>query len=209
MPKHTPKTETPPDTAYLYAIDEAAMLERLSMERVGTWDGELPPRTMVDAVRVTQRDNCAVARAKGSLAGYEVLLGLGELEEFEDGILIGGTYYLPTAAFHARMYPKILDKLAEALSGYRRVVGRAFINGKPQRPITSLGAVGVEIYEGGEWLAPGHIEGEFVVWAVNTPEVAPVFVEDGIGITRQDRVYGPPQGKNDERVDAIAKDVVD
>lgn len=157
-------------TAYLHVIDEETLAGFLSLTRIGEWEGSLPTPAFIAAGRVTQADNCAMARAKGSVAGYAMMEGLQEQVDFEDGVLIDGAQYIPTVAFHARMYAGVMEALAKRLAEYDRIVARPFVNRKPKRPITAIGTFGVEIYEDGAWLAPGHLEDGCVIWEVVRPK---------------------------------------
>lgn len=172
------KTEpTPANVAYLAMIDEAGMQDRLSLKRVGEWTGELPVREVRDVLKPDRCSSCPELTAKGSLAGYEVLEGLLQREPFEEGEFIPGSECLPVAAFNARMYEPALDRVAEALSEYDRVVARVFEKGVVRGPRGLIGSFQVEFYEGMSWLGYGHVGEDYVVWEV-VKGAAPMEAEE-------------------------------
>lgn len=162
------KTDAP-TTVYLHIIDEEALSPVLPLRRVGTWEGELPEGEIEQHLKPTLADGCAEVPGKASLAGYALLEGLLDPVPFEDGILLGGTQHLPIVAFHQPMYETVIEKLAAALGGYLRVIACNFAKGKPGRPLASVAHTPVQVYGNMDWVAPGHIGTEYIVWEIALP----------------------------------------
>ena len=182
MPKR--KTDTPtdaPTTAYLHVIDEEALSALVPLRRVGVWEGALPEGEIEPHLKPTLADGCAEVPGKASLAGYALLEGLLEPVPFEDGALLGGTQYLPIAAFHQPMYETVIEKLAATLSGYLRIIARNFANGKPGRPLASVAHTPVQVYGDMTWVAPGCIGTEYLVWEIALPTIDEAFEDEAEG----------------------------
>ena len=158
-----------PKTLYLDMIDEAALAELVDLSYVGMSEVEPPRGDLKDEIKPGMRDQCNFVRALGSLAAYEMLDGLTDVAEFEDGEGAPGTQYTPIAACHDRMYAIAMSRVAEVISGYDRVVARRFLKGQARGSIANIGHFLMEVYDGGEWCGFGHVEEDAHIWDVVKP----------------------------------------
>lgn len=151
-------------TAYMHIIDPVALGALLSLSQGGVVDAQLPLAEVAVNVCPQMTDSCVICRAKGSLASSNVMEGLGKSEPCLDGTLILGTQYIPIMAFNQRTYDAVMEKVAEALSGFDRVIARPFYHGQPQKPIASVGNFCVEV--GQDYCYPGHVGEEYTAWVI-------------------------------------------
>lgn len=162
-------------TAYLAMIDESALKEHLTLERIGEWEGHLPFGDIAETVRTDRFSNCTQLQANGSMACYNVMDGLQSPEEFADGMFFDGMQYLPIAAFYERLYEPTMERVAETLAQYDVIVARVFERGAVHGARGLVGQFSVEFYgDDLAWCGYGHFGEEVVVWRVVKPEILPV-----------------------------------